>query len=652
MMRVFLSLCLFNLVVLTTHAQDPATVFSVNKKPVTSDEFIYLYKKNHQNKPEEFTKPKIEEYLDLFVNFKLKVTEAQARGIDTTEAFRKEFNTYRDELRKPYLPDSKLLDSLVALTYERMKEEVKASHILLRVNADASPADTLAAYKKIVGLREQAMRGEDFGMLAQQNSEDESAKFNKGDLGYFSALQMVYPFESAAYSTAVGSVSAPIRSRFGYHIIKVLDRRPSSGEVEISHILIRTGENKDNEKSKNTIFDIYDQLQKGASWNELCSQYSEDPSSKDNGGKMRPFSRGMMASVPQFENAAFALKNSGEISDPFESQYGWHLIKLERKIPLASFKEVAPALRNKVSRDDRVQLSKQMLYSKLRREHGFKENELIKQQIFALADSSLTKGDWKVKYSKPDEILFSIGQFRYAAGDFIKFVKKNQKPNRSTPLKYLEQQYSTFADQSLLEVVEHKIADKNPEYKWLLKEYYEGILLFDIMEKEVWNKASLDSVGQQKYFNGHSSNYKAGDRISGKVYSSTTKSHIDALIKALGQNDSSLASRLVDSLKVRAEAGSFEKSDRQVFNKIEWKPGLYNAENNNLHYAILVNKILPPGPKTFDEARPEVISDYQNFLEKQWIAQLKKKYPVKINKKGKEAVIASLVNQEASVPKK
>jgi peptidyl-prolyl cis-trans isomerase SurA len=651
MMRIFFSLCFVYTVVNTSFAQDPV-VFTVNKKPVTTEEFIYLYKKNHQNKPEEFTKPKIEEYLDLFVNFKLKVTEAQARGIDTTEAFKKEFNTYRDELRKPYLPDSKLLDSLVELTYERMKEEVRASHILIRVNPEAAPADTLAAYNKILALRQQALRGEDFATLAQKNSEDESAKFNKGDLGYFSAMQMVYPFETAAYSTPVGSVSQPIRTRFGYHIIRVFDKRPSSGEVEISHILIRTGENKDNEKSKNTIFEIYDQLQKGVSWDELCKQHSEDPSSKDNGGKMRPFGRGTMPSLPQFEDAAFALKNPGDISDPFESQYGWHLVKLERKIPLAPFKDIEPTLKNKVSRDERVQLSKQMLYEKLRKENGFKEYETVKKEVFALADTSLTKGQWAPNYAKPNETLFTIGQSKYSAGDFIKYVKKNQKPNRSTPAKYLEQQYTAFVDQSLLDAVETKIASKNPEYKWLLKEYYEGILLFDIMEKEVWNKASLDSVGQQKYFLQHASNYKAGDRISGKVYSSTTKAHIDALRKTLEQKDSTLTSTLIDSLRIRAEKGSFEKADRQVFNKIEWKTGMYAAENNNLHYIIVVDKILPPGPKTFDEARPEVISDYQNFLEKQWVASLKKKYPVKINKKGKEAVIASLVNQQASGSKK
>lgn len=633
------------------HAQD-AVVFTVNKKPVTADEFIYLYKKNHQNKSAEFTKEKIDEYLDLFINFKLKVEEARSRGLDTTSAFRKEYNTYREELRKPYLPDSKLLDSLVQLTYERMKEEIRASHILIKLKPDAAPADTLAAFKKILDLREQALKGADFSALASSYSEDESAKFNKGDLGYFSALQMVYPFESAAYATAPGSVSQPIRTTFGYHIIKVFERRPSSGEIEVSHIMIRTGESKDNEKSKNTIFEIYDQLQNGVSWNELCRQYSEDPSSKDNGGRMRPFGRGMMAAVPQFEDAAFSLKKPGDISDPFETQYGWHLIKLERKIPLAPFKEIAPTLKNKVSRDDRVQVSKQLLYEKLHREYGFSENDVVRQEVFALADTSLVKGQWKVSYAKKNEKLFSIGEMTYKAGDFIQYVLKNQKATRNTPIKYIEQLYAAYSESQLLEAVEKSIAAKNPEYRWLLKEYYEGILLFDIMEDEVWNKASMDSLGQVKYFNGHRSNYNAGDRISGKVYSSTTKTHMDQLRKAIASQDSVQAKKLTDSLRIRFEAGAFEKGDRQVFSKIDWKPGLYSAENNNLHYVIVVDKILSPGPKTFQEARAEVISDYQNYLEKEWVAKLRRKYPVKVNKKGKDAAVETLISQQASAEKK
>ena len=310
----------------STSAQN---LFTVNKKAVTTDEFIYLYKKNHQNKAEDFTSEKIQEYLDLFINFKLKVEEAKARGLDTTQAFIREFNQYKEELRKPYLPDTKLTDSLVRLTYDRMKEEVKASHILINVKPDASPEDTLKAYNRIIEIRNKIKAGEDFGMAASQFSEDPSARSNNGNLGYFTALQMVYPFETAAYNTKVGEISMPVRSRFGYHIIYVADRRPARGEVEVSHIMIRTGDDKDNEKAKNTIFDLYDQLQGGVKWEELCKQYSEDPGSKDNGGKLRQFGTGAMANIPEFERIAFSLSKPGEISDPFQTQYGWHIIRLE-----------------------------------------------------------------------------------------------------------------------------------------------------------------------------------------------------------------------------------------------------------------------------------------------------------------------------------
>jgi peptidyl-prolyl cis-trans isomerase SurA len=184
------------------------------------------------------------------------------------------------------------------LTYERLKEEVKASHILIMVEPDASPADTLKAYTRIVDIRNKILQGEDFAAAAIAYSEDKSAKVNQGSLGYFSSLQMVYPFETAAYQTPVGQVSLPVRTRYGYHILKVFDRRPARGEVEVSHIMIRTSDEKDLSKAKNTIFTIYEQLQAGVKWEELCKQYSEDPATKDSGGKLRPFGTGGMAGVP------------------------------------------------------------------------------------------------------------------------------------------------------------------------------------------------------------------------------------------------------------------------------------------------------------------------------------------------------------------
>jgi len=645
---VFFLLCFFLKISSNAQSSDSNSksipLFSINKKRVLTDEFIYLYRKNHPNKPGEFAKEKIEEYLDLFINFKLKVEEARHRGLDTTSAFRKEYNTYKEELRKPYLPDTRLMDSLVALTYERMKEEVRASHLLINLPPDAAPEDTLKAYAKTMDLRGRVLKGESFDEVASRYSEDPSARMNKGDLGYFSAFQMVFPFEQAAYTTPVGNISMPTRTRFGYHLIKVTDRRPSRGEVEVSHIMIRTGEGNDNDKAKDLIFDIYDQLQKGVKWDDLCKEYSQDPSSKDNGGRLRPFGAGAMATVPVFEQAAFALQKSGDISDPLQTQFGWHIIRLESKIPLPSFEDLAASLKNRVSRDERAQISKQMLQAKMRRDFGFVEKADAKALLLSLADTTLRTGKWNptVESVNAGQALCSMQGKDYLLKDFLVFAERNQKQNALAPKKYLEQLYDQYIEELQGALLDEKIKQKNPDYNWLLKEYYEGILLFEIMEKEVWNKATEDSVGQKAYYQKHTSDYQAKERIEAKLFSASSKSIIDQLKPLLESGDSVKVQEFVTAQKIRQEKGAFEKNERPVFAKISWSPGLHAAENNGSSYLVWVKKILPPGPRTFNEARPAVISDYQGFLEKQWIDRLKKKHPVKINKKGKQYTLQQL----------
>jgi peptidyl-prolyl cis-trans isomerase SurA len=619
-------------------------VFTVNKKPVTTDEFTYLYKKNHQNNPDDFSKEKITEYLDLFINFKLKVEEARSRGLDTAASFINEYNSYKEELRKPYLPDSKLTDSLVKLTYNRIKEEIHAAHILINLKPESTPQDTLNAYNKITEIRNKAVAGEDFGNLAAEYSEDPSAKMNKGDLGYFTALQMVYPFETGAYNTPTGQISAIIRTRFGYHILKVMDRRPARGEVEVSHIMVRTGDNKDNEKAKNTIFEVNDQLQAGVKWEELCKQYSEDPGSKDNGGRLRPFGVGAMASVPAFEAQAFALKNPGDMSDPFQSQYGWHIIRLEKKIPLGTYEEMAPGIKSKVSRDERVQISKQALQVKLRKEYKLDEKLPVKNRVLTLADTTLKTGSWKIPaYANAEkEVLFTLDGKSYSPKAFFAYAKKNQRPNTLAPEKYLEQLYNNFIDASIIQLLEDKLIAGNPEYKMLLNEYYEGILLFEIMEKEVWNKATEDSVGQRKYYDNNVSRYQAKERANAQLYSASDKESVTALVDILNSKDSAKIAEYISSKKIKKEVGLYEKEEKPALGKVTWAPGIYQAENNGLFYLVSIKEILPPGPKSFDDARASVISDYQNYLEKEWLTKLRAKYTVKVNEKGKQYILDNL----------
>ncbi len=618
-------------------------LFTVDKTTVTADEFVYLYKKNHQAK-EDFTEENINEYLNLFINFKLKVTEARARGIDQTPEFLKEYNSYKEELRKPYLPEGKIIDSLVKLTYERLKYEVNASHILIGLKPEATPEDTLQAYNTAVTLKKRVEDGEDFGSLAALYSEDPSAQTNKGDLGYFTALQMVYPFEEAVYNHNPGAVVGPVRTRFGYHVLKVGDKKPSRGEVEVSHIMLRTGGQRDDAKTKNLAFTLYDQLRAGADWNELCKNYSEDPGSKDSGGRLRPFGVGAMAALPEFDRVAFGLQTPGGFSDPFQTQYGWHIVKLERKIPLASFEELSASLKSRVSRDERVQVSKRALMSKIKKELSFTENAGVKSKVMALADTSLTKGRWKtpatIKASK--EILFSLQGKKVPVSDFVKYVEQEQLPNSMTPDKYLELLYTQYTENVMNNTFEQKLVTTNPEYELLLKEYYEGILLFDIMEKEVWKKASEDSAGQQKYFSKHADKYHANERIGATLYYVGSQESADLIAQAFQKGDSLELNRVIQAEAVHAEAGFFQREDRPFLSDVPWKEGVYKVRKGNSSYLIEVVSVVPPGPLTFEEARAAVISDYQNSLEEQWLAQLRKKYPLKVNDKTKKDVVEKL----------
>ena len=623
---------------------DPQVLFTINRKPVTSEEFIYLYRKNHQHKPEEFTREKIEEYLDLFIRYKLKVEEALSRGMDSSATFKKEYQTYRDELLKPYMPDSKVIDSLVAITYERLKHEVNASHILLRVNSDATPQDTLEAYNRISELRKRAISGEDFGTLAASYSEEPGAETTRGNLGYFTAMQMVFPFEQAAYLTPVGGISEPVRTQFGYHIVKVLGKQPSRGEVEVSHIMIRTVEGADDRDAKDRIFDIYDQLQKGVSWEELCKQYSEDPASKENGGKLRPFGVGAMASVPEFQEMAFSLKNQGDISDPVETQFGWHILRLESKIPLPSFEELKPSLTQRVSRDERVHISRAALRKRMRREFNYVENEDVRKDLLERTED-VANINASIPESLQNGVLFTMQDKSYYVRDFLTFMSgqpdgKTQSAQRQS----IEQLFTQYVDRVQNELLEEKVKRESPDYRWLLKEYYEGILLFEIMEKEVWNKAMDDTTGQRRYFNQHTGKYNAGERMAGEIYSSSNQSHLSEL-RSMLENSRGSVKEFLTLNSIRQDSGAFEKKERTILSKINWSPGRYLAEHNGTHYLIIIDKILPPGPQTFDEARASVISDYQTFLEDAWITELKRKFAVKVNKKAKKRAFEQLMDQ-------
>ena len=647
MKRYFIGfLLLLQLLGVSAQVQKKATpsivLFTLDGKPTFTNEFVYLYRKNHTNKSQDYTESKIDEYLNLFINFKLKITEAQKRGIDTTAKFNKELKTYREELKKPYRAEKDVLDKLTREAYDHLTMEVKASHILIQLKPDATPEDTLSAFNKISDIKKRIVAGEDFEKLARELSDDPSAKQNGGSLGYFTAMQMVYPFEKAAYQTKVGEVSSIVRTRFGYHLIKVVDKRPSKGEVEVSHILLRS--TKDNEtKVKNLIFEIYDQIKKGRSWDELCKQYSEDSNTKNAGGKLRPFGVGALAAVPEFEATAFAMQNPREISDPFQSNIGWHIIRLEKKIPVPPYAEVESSLKKRVARDERMKISEQALEVKRKKDLGFVENSETKTKVMALADSSLLKGKWKLSGNPELKklVLISINGKQVTAGNFILWVEQQQVSSKLTPPAYMNQLYESWTEERINGAEEEKIIKENPDFKYLLAEYREGILLFEIMEKEVWNKASEDSVGQRKYYNEHINKYEAGNRIEARIFSTTDKSFLDEVKKKVTHGDT-LKEADMKKFKSAQNFRNYEKGESKVIDKVNWVPGLQEAEIDGTYYLVEVKKLVAPGPKTLEEARAKVISDYQDSLEKNWVASLKNKYRVVLNNKGKKTVVEEL----------
>ncbi len=619
----------------------PLILFSVNGKSVSTDEFTYLYRKNHLKK-EDYSEKKVNEYIDLLVTFKMKVAEAIIRGYDTTASYSKELRSYRKELIKPYIGDKSQVDLLAHEAYERMTLEVRASHILISAKANATPADTLASFSKAIAIRERILKGEDFAQIARQFSDDPGGKTNGGDLGYFTALQMVYPFEQAAYTLKTGEISLPVKTRFGYHVIKVTDRRIARGEVEVSHIILRTG-TADDKKVRAKSFEIYAQLQKGRPWDELCKEFSDDQATRNSGGKLRPFGVGALAGVPEFEATAFSLHNPGDISDPFQSSYGWHIVRLERRIPVPQYDQVEESLKRRISRDERLQLADQRVLTEKLDAFGFSEQNQAKEELLNLADTTFTLGLWKFRGNKAllERTLFSLREQNYLVSQFVSYLIKEQNKSTQSPRVYMAQLYDGFVMLKLDEMEEDDVIRQHPEYRNLVQEYREGILLFTIMENEVWNKASQDTTALRAYYEKNKERYEAGERVRARLFSTDDSVFLDVIKKRMASGDSITRQEL---RKFKAVQGprNFAPGESKAVDRVGKVVGVHITKVEGTLYMVQIDNLVPPGIRTLEEVRSQVISDFQDYLEKQWVEALRTKYPVRINSKGKKFVIREL----------
>ncbi|CAN5139478.1 hypothetical protein BH23BAC1_BH23BAC1_01010 [soil metagenome] len=514
-------------------------LFQVGDTPVSTDDFIYVYEKNNYNNKDLSNRDEIRDYLDLYINFKLKIKEAEDLGLNQSESFKAELEGYKKQLARPYLTESQVTDQLVQEAYERLQEEIKAAHILITVDPDADPADTLKAFQIISELREKAVKVDNFSELAYEYSQDPSAKTNYGDLGYFTALQMVYPFEDAAYETKVGKISLPVRTRFGYHIIKVKDRRPSRGKIKVAHIMIRATEGipaEDSITARNKIYEIHNQLKSGSNWQELAQQFSEDINTRAQGGSLPWFGTGNM--IPEFEEAAYALEEESDFSEPVKTVYGWHIIKFEEKKGLESFEELSSSLKAKVAKDSRSELNRAALLKRLKEENNFKEFPENINKYIEKADEKIFETDKIISSSENahKEKLFSVGDSTFTVANFYTYLTtENQKAFKNiSPNAYARQKYQKYVEESLLKYEEKNLEKKYDEYRQIVNEYREGILLFQLMDEKVWSKALTDTVGLREFFSNNRENYKWNERLEAKIYDASDASIIEKLKPLIG----------------------------------------------------------------------------------------------------------------------
>ncbi len=636
-------------------AQNNKVLLTVEDENITVDEFLRVYNKN--NNAENSIDPKsVSEYLDLYINFKLKVKEAEALGMDTAESFVKELGGYRKQLAQPYLTDQQMTDELIKEAYDRMKYDVRASHILVRVGLEALPKDTLKARSRLNSILKAIKNPEkEFGKAAAEMSEDPSAKQNFGDLGYFTAFQMVYPFETAAYNTKPGTMSKPIRTRFGYHVLYVHDKRPARGEIKVAHILIKVDEVMDDATQSNAeqkINELYTRIQNGDEFDALARQFSDDKSSSAKGGELPMFGTGRM--VPEFEDASFALLNDGDISKPIKTQYGWHIIKRLEKNEIPTLEEAERDIKRKISRDGRSQKSQASFIKKLKEEYNFKFDEKAFNEMVSCMDDEFFEGQWtpEENCAGKDKFLFSIEDSKYSnrkedytQQDLANFMQRNRryernKENLGQKDAILKIIFDKLVSNSVMQFEESNLEVKYADFKDIMREYRDGILLFELMDDMVWTKAIKDTTGLDKFYESNKQNFMWDTRVDAKIFvckdelvAKKAKKMAKKQLKKGLTNDEVKEKINADSqLNLEIKEDKYLKGDNEIIDQAEWQAGI--SENLNIDKQIIfvnILQVLPPQPKKIEEARGIITAEYQNYLEKEWIKELRNKYSYKVN---------------------
>ena len=623
----------------TTFFGQNNTILEIDNQTVNKIEFEQIYWKNKKEKIA--TKEDLDEYIQLFINFKLKVIAAEELGLDTTKKFIDELSGYRVQLEKPYLIDTSINEDLINEAYYRTINEVNASHIMTKLGPNPSSEDTLKAFNKIKDIRNKIISGKvGFEEAAEELSEDPYARSSKGNLGYFNAFKMLYSFECAAYNTPIGKISDIVRTKYGYHIVKPNSIRKAKGRVKTSHIMITTSLKTENNLSKEKINAIYkDLVEKTKTFEELAVEFSEDRKSAKNGGEIGWINSGGNF-YPEFEEAVFSLNIDGEFSKPFKTPNGWHIVKRLNYEPVGDLKSMSYNLKNKIQKDARAQKTKSSFINKLKIEYQLKNLLNIKELITIIKNKNFNyenmEDNKKIKTIKNTLLTFSnISCTNY---DYVEYLLKSKSIEKNKiDQNLIKQQFEKFINQKIIDFEKTQLEAKHPDFKALMKEYRDGILLFEISDQKIWTKAIKDTAGLKEFYALNKATWIWPNRVNGTLFTSESKKTLKKVsslkTKKSLSNDSIMSILNKDNLfNLKYENKIIDDFSKYNLTFDQLNKG-YNGPFNYEEKLVLiyVEEKLPQRNKELKEAEGIIVSAYQNYLEDQWLTRLKKNHTITIN---------------------
>lgn len=609
-------------------AQDSnAVIITINDSLYKISDFEKLYTKNLDIVTDENHKD-IDTYKKLFIDYKLKLQKAYELKLHEKPKFKDEFLMHREQLAEKYFINEDRLKDLVEEALDRAAYEVNASHILVKVDEFASPADTLKAYKKALQIRKEIIQGLDFVEAAHKYSDDLSVKANHGNLGYFDVFRMVYPFETGAYNTPVGTVSHPVRSQFGYHLIKVLDKRNKPNPREISHIFISNQDGINDEELNRLAEEVLHKLKNGSDFGELALQYSDDQSSKFQQGMMGVFNENQL-NIPNVGKHIYDLKE-GEFTSAIKSDFGIHIFKVTKILPLPSREELKQSFERKVKNDMRSKILEKDLGKFLEKEYQVKVNQSTKTKAVQLiTEDYIGNNNWynqvKGKVSQP-LFTYNNGEKSISGEEFLKWMNNNKRRflNIHTAEAIGNYGFDAFQLDILKKEYGNSLDKRYPEFAEIIKEYNDGLLLFELLESEIFEKAKQDTIALQKHYETHKETYRIPARFTGKIYEFSNKKDAKKWYKILSKNQDALIADF-DISKPKIYNRNFDSTGKNLPQKLsfnEIKDGVISK--GDIHFVIVNPKIEESYIPTYEEVYKRVVSEYTQLYENEYLKQLQK----------------------------